>query len=173
MAKRYLIDGNNVLYAARSHGPARSMGRDVLCRLLAQWACQRGIENVTVVFDGPVPRGDLARQMQQPGLTVRFSGSNTADAVIEDEVARATAPADITVVTTDRAIQHAVRYRRASCIDSEQFVAQLSAEPATTTAPAPTEPEKPNEVSAEEARKLLEELGPDLPDVVDDLDRMG
>ena len=169
---RYLVDGNNVLYAARSHGPTRSIGRDVLCRLLSEWAGRHDVGQVVVVFDGPAPPGDLARQMEQPGVTVQFSGSGSADAVIEEEIARAAAPGQITVVTTDRAVQHAVRYRRGKCIDSERFLAELWAEPTPGATPAATPPEKPQRLSANDTQKWLDEFGPDLPEANDDAGMM-
>ena len=141
---RYLIDGNNVMHAARSHGAGRSIGRDVLCRLVDQWARDQEVDEVTVVFDGPVPRGDLARQIAQPGLNVLFSGSSSADAVIEEAISQADAPGRITVVTTDRAIQHAVRYRRGRCIDSQQFLTQVFQEEDEHAAPAPATPRPTN-----------------------------
>jgi predicted RNA-binding protein with PIN domain len=168
----YLIDGNNLLHAAASHGPRRSIARDVLCRLVAQWGRDREVDDLTVVFDGPVPPGDLARQIRQPGVTVLFSSPRTADEVIEEVIAGARAPGRITVVTTDRAIQHAVRYRRGRCIDSELFLAQLWQQAESSSAPVPKPPEKPQDLSTTETRGWLADFGPDLPDAVDDAEMM-
>lgn len=168
----YLIDGNNLLHAAASHGPGRSIARDMLCRLVAQWGRDREIDDLTVVFDGPTPPGGLARQMRHSGVVVVFSGPRTADEVIEEVIAGARTPGRITVVTTDRAIQHAVRYRRGRCIDSEAFMAQLWQQAETHTAPASPPPEKPQDLSTTETRGWLAEFGPDLPDAVDDAEMM-
>jgi len=164
----YLIDGNNVLHTAPTDGPMRSIGRDVLCRMVAQWARDRAVADVTIVFDGPTPRGDLARQIEQPNLTVRFSESRTADAVIEDLIARAKAPGRLTIVTTDRAIQHTARYRRCKCIDAGPFLIELCSVPQPTEPHAPAPPEKPNEPSRGETQEWLDEFGPDLPEATDD-----
>ena len=170
-AVRYLIDGNNLLHAVGSHGPAGAVGRETLCRLLGRWAGAH-LMSVTVIFDGPAPSGDLARQMQVPGLDVHFSGPRSADAVIEEEVGQASAPGLITVVTTDRAIQHAARYRRARCVDSEAFVAQLYASPDDSPTEAADSPEKPADISAAETRQWLREFGGDLEAPFDDTDEM-
>jgi len=168
---RYLIDGNNLLHAVRSHGPAGAIGRETLCRLLGRWAGAH-LLSVTVIFDGPAPRGDLARQMQVPGLEVHFSGPRSADTVIEEEVGQASAPGSITVVTTDRAIQHAARYRRARCIDSEAFIAQLYASPDDTPTETAGSPEKPADISAAETRQWLREFGGDPEAPFDDADEI-
>ena len=169
---RYLIDGNNLLHAVRAGESGRAIGRETLCRILGEWTAGHPAE-VTVVFDGPAPRGGLARQMSRPGLEVRFSGPRSADAVIEDEVARASAAGSITVITSDRAIRHAVRYRRARCISSEDFVAQLQHQPDDTTTEPVEPPEKPPELSADETRQWLNEFGPVLEGPFDDAEMLG
>jgi predicted RNA-binding protein with PIN domain len=163
---QYLIDGNNLLHAIREAGLGPPVGREGLCKLVAAWAC-RTQTNATVVFDGFAPQTALARQLQQPGITLQFSGPESADSVIEDYVARATAPVEITVITTDRAIQHAVRYRRARAIDSESFVGELYDRLQPDVQPAAPVPEKPDDVSAAETEEWLNRFSENLDDLPD------
>jgi predicted RNA-binding protein with PIN domain len=106
--------------------------------------------------------------LQQPGITLQFAGPESADSVIEDYVARATAPVEITVITTDRAIQHAVRYRRARAIDSEAFVGELYDRPQPDSRPTAPAPEKPDDISAAEAEEWLDRFSEGLDNLPDD-----
>lgn len=169
---RYLVDGNNLLHAVATHGPGRAVGRVGLCKALADWARWRGVE-VGVVFDGPAPPGDLARQMRLAGVAVRFSQSRTADEVIEQDIAESPAPTALTIVTTDRAIQYAARYRRSRCIDSEVFALELFSPPqAEEASPSPAPSEKPGSLTEAETERWLDDFGDDLDDVVDDTELM-
>ena len=76
------------------------------------------------------------------------------------------------MVTTDRAIQHAVRYRRGRCIDSEQYLAELCIPSNEKLPAAPDQPEKPQQVSPTQTQERLDEFGPNLPDAVDDAEMM-
>jgi predicted RNA-binding protein with PIN domain len=167
----YLIDGNNLLYAAQSHGPERAIGRVQLCRVIKDWAIREGV-TTWVIFDGPRPPDDRSAANPANQIRVRYSGRRTADEIIEDMVAETPRPGEITVVTTDRAIQHAVRYRRARCIDSEDFVSLMYA--STEPAAPPQEhspPEKPQALTSQETDRWLAEFG-DLPEAfADDADR--
>jgi predicted RNA-binding protein with PIN domain len=158
---QYLIDGNNLLHAVREAGLGPPVGREGLCKLVSAWA-RRTETATTVVFDGLAPQTALAQQLQQPGITLQFSGPESADSVIEDYVARATVPVEITVVTTDRAIQHAVRYRRARAVDSQSFVEQLYDRPQPDSPPTAPAPEKPDEISAAEAEEWLTRFSEDV-----------
>ena len=71
------------------------------------------------------------------------------------------------MVTTDRAIQHAVRYRRADCIDSERFVERLYTpreKDHDTPHPSVEEPG----LTTEETEAWLREFGDDLESLPDD-----
>ena len=164
---RYLIDGHNLLHAVREQGLGPAPARDTLCRLVADWA-RRSRAEATVVFDGSPPPTGVAQQLRHLGLTVWFAGRHSADAVIENEVARSSAPGEIVVVTTDRAIQHAVRYRRARTIDAEEFAAKLYEPPQAAPPHTAAEPdEKPDGLTSDEAAEWIDRFGErpeDLPD---------
>jgi len=161
-----LIDGNNLLYAARDVASLRQIDRLGLCRLLGRWASGAGTE-VTIVFDGPSTSLAIAQQMRAFGVHVVFSGSRSADDAILDALDEASAAGQYTVVSSDHAIQHDARYHRATAIDSEAFVRDLLRPPgADQSAPdAPDRDEKPEEPAPGETDAWLRRLGfdPDRP----------
>ena len=79
---RYLIDGHNLMHAVGEQGHAPTPARDTLCKVVARWAKRNGTD-VTVVFDGFAPKAGAGKQLAQPGITVLFSRSTSADSLIE------------------------------------------------------------------------------------------
>jgi predicted RNA-binding protein with PIN domain len=159
----YVIDGNNVLHQAPRvlEGPA--IGRVALCARIARWARSRG-EAVTIVFDGPEPRAGVAQQMRGAGVAVVFGEARSADAVIEAMVEAAEQPASLVVVSSDKAIGHAARRRRARNVEAVAFLRDLAATerdaPATSkdTPPAPHPAEKPEGPDAGKIEDWLREF---------------
>ncbi|MFQ5490213.1 MAG: NYN domain-containing protein [Phycisphaerae bacterium] len=164
---RYLIDGNNLLHAVHALGAGPAVGRQGLCTLVTAWALRTGA-SVTLYFDGPMPRGGLAAQLQPKGIEVRFSGKATADSLIEQEVAAAALPAEITVVTSDRAIQHEVRYRKAKTTASDHFAEQLYHREERTTRTERQTVEKPDEPDPDDVETWMKRVEDDLGDLPDD-----
>lgn len=124
MAGHIIIDGNNLLYAVHEHAVQRQIGRERLVRLVEAWA--RRVENrVTLVFDGPVPKGGLAGQLSSKRIDVRFSASHTADDVIVAMIEQSTDPGKLRVVTGDKAIAKVAAYRRCHCTPPIDFAAEL------------------------------------------------
>ena len=160
MAEHVIIDGNNLLHAMHAHAPLPTVGRETLFKIIDRWA-RRGDDRVTLVFDGPVPHGGLAKQLASSRIDVRFSAPQTADDVIVGMVHRATDPGTIRVVTSDRAIQHEASYRRCRHVDAAAFVAELFPRQGSPKS-APTAPrEKPPDVTPEEKREWLDAFGYD------------
>ena len=98
----YLIDGNNLL---GSWGGPRGQDdrRDEVVRRLAAFCRARNVR-ATVVFDGHPLRSDMAAQNLGP-LTLRVPPpGQDADTVIRGLVERAARPAEIVVVTSDKAL---------------------------------------------------------------------
>lgn len=124
MPPEILVDGNNLLHAARDRGFFPLVGRETLVRIIAHWAKQSGT-TVTIVFDGPSPASGLARQMAVAGVEVRYSAPLTADDVIVEAVARASRPRELGVVTADRAIRVEASRRKCQCLDTMDFLQQL------------------------------------------------
>ena len=108
MPQHVIIDGNNLLHAMHAHAPLPAIGRETLVKVIERWAGARE-DLVTLVFDGPVPRGGLARQMSSGRIAVRFAAPATADDVIVEMIHHASQPTALVVVTGDTAIRHEAR----------------------------------------------------------------
>ena len=103
---RLIVDATNLLHAL-SRGPDRQPPAAVIGRIRAAIPATASIE---LVFDGPPERG-LAGSRIAHGVTVRYGGRLSADAVIAamvEGVARDAGPAAtdaILVVTDDREVR--------------------------------------------------------------------
>ncbi|MBN1489131.1 MAG: NYN domain-containing protein [Phycisphaerae bacterium] len=153
----YVIDGNNLLHAARAYlaGPP---GRGQLCATVGRWAAGRGI-GATIIFDGPEPRAGVLEQMRQAGVAVRFSPGRPADELIEDIIDAAALPRQLTIVSSDGAVRAAGRRRGCPCIQAEAFAKLLVEDRGPEVAP-PALPEKPT-ANREETDGWLEAFGLD------------
>ena len=118
---RLLIDGSNLLYAlTRGKGGGAAPPATVIGRL--RGVVPRPVA-IDLVFDGPSERG-LRGERIASGLTVRYSGARTGDAVIlslVDEIGYhggAEATAAVLVVTDDRDLRYRLKVlgaRTAGC----------------------------------------------------------
>jgi predicted RNA-binding protein with PIN domain len=116
-----LIDGNNLLFAARDKDPERPPSRSMLCLRLGRWARRTG-ETVAVIFDGPAPAKPLARQISDPNVGVRYSGAGvSADDVLMKAIAADSAARSLLVVSSDREVAQAARRRKAKAMRSDAF----------------------------------------------------
>lgn len=127
---RLLVDGSNLLHAlTRASGPAAAPPATVIGRLRGAVPPTVAIE---LVFDGPAERG-LRGERIAPGLTVRYSGPRTGDAVIltlVDEIASTGGPsatAAVLVVTDDRDLRHRLRARGARTAGCSWLIGRLDA----------------------------------------------
>lgn len=126
-----LVDTYNVLYAGAVL-PRDLAGLELqdLADLLA--TSRYGAEPTTLVCDGKRPRpdsGSAVRSEKVRSIIVLYSGaSKSADDLIEELIARSTAPRRLKVVSSDRRIQAAARRRRALVLGSEAFLRQLGAD---------------------------------------------
>jgi predicted RNA-binding protein with PIN domain len=159
MEVRVLIDGNNLLYAARAlaeSGPL--LGRSMLCKALGQWARRRG-ERVHVVFDGPAPGRGLAEQIGDPDIDVSYSGDRTADAELIALLEADSAARRALVVSSDREIGRAARRQRAHGMRAEDFWARLQRD-LSRPSPQPVEPkEKQRGLAPDVAEEWMREFG--------------
>lgn len=167
-----LIDGNNLLHAARAAGTsALLIGRSMLCDTLGEWARRRR-QQVHVVFDGPAPSAQVAEQIGHPDIQVTYSGAgNSADDALINILETDSAARRIMVISTDHEIVRAAKRRRAQAVRSEDFWAALQRDLARPL-PRRVEPEE-KEVgqSPEATREWLEEFGLTDFDGVDGLAR--
>jgi predicted RNA-binding protein with PIN domain len=119
----YLIDGNNLL---GSWGVSDLAGdrRTEVVRRAAEFCRARGAR-ATIVFDGRPFREELGGQDLGP-VSLRFPREGRdADSVIKDLIDRAARPAEILVVTSDKALYSYARTRGASVLRAHEWNALL------------------------------------------------
>lgn len=115
----YLIDGNNLM--GSWGGPSRGDDRraEVLQRV-AEFCRARGAR-ATLVFDGHPLRADMASQtLGLVSLCVPEPGRD-ADSLIRDTVQRAARPAEIIVVTSDKALYSYCRTLGAAVLRAHEW----------------------------------------------------
>ena len=117
-----IIDTYNLLHAALGPaGKGRDLGIAGLTALIKQ--SRYASQPTTLVCDGT--RKTLA-SMKSSGVRIVFAGSERdADTLLEQFIARDTAPARLVVVSSDRRVQTAARRRRCQILSSESFLSQL------------------------------------------------
>ena len=126
--RRLLIDGSNLLHAL-SRAPGGAPPAALIGRLRGAIPAAVAIE---LVFDGPAERG-LRNERIASGLTVRYSGARTGDAVIlglVDDVRLldgSDGTATLLVVTDDRDLRHGSRLRGARTAGSAWLLGRLDA----------------------------------------------
>lgn len=124
----YLIDGNNLL--GSWGGPAAGGdGRAEVVRRVAAFCSARGARAV-LVFDGAPFRSELGDQQLGP-VSLRFAPAGAdADSVIRGIVDAAARPAEILVVTSDKALYSYARTRGASVLRAHEWNALARGGPA-------------------------------------------
>ena len=163
----YVIDGNNLLYAFKKAGA--EVSRDELAALLNKLA--QGRQRVSLVFDGPAPRGMEPHVSISPLLEISFSQKRKADDLIMEEIEDNTEPRRLIVVSTDRQIRQAARRRRCQIVLSEEFVSLLLEANEPPPPPRPREPrEKFSGLSPEESEKWMKIFGIESPKTEDETD---
>ena len=126
-----IIDGYNLLHFAGlarvTYGPGdlQRVRQRLLVRL-ANGLTAEEIPRTTIVFDArDVPAGER-RQENFRGLRVLYSPpGKEADDVIEDLVARHSAPKQLAVISSDNRLVRAIRSRKGISIDSDSFLGEL------------------------------------------------
>jgi hypothetical protein len=123
---RLVVDATNLLYAL-TRGPDRQPPAALIGRIRAAIPATTRIE---LVFDGP-PQHGLANSRIAQGLTVRYAGRLSADAVIHSIVeaaAREMGPAAIDailVVTDDRELRGAATRQGARTAGSSWLIRRM------------------------------------------------
>ena len=115
----YLVDGNNLLGSWGGPRGADDRRAEVVRRLAA--FCRARRVRATVVFDGHPLRPEMAAQELGP-LTLRVPPpGKDADTVIRRIVERAARPAELIVVTSDKALYSYVRTLGASVLRAHEW----------------------------------------------------
>jgi predicted RNA-binding protein with PIN domain len=147
---RYLIDGYNLLHAMGVlKGTVGPQGLERARQRLLGWiegVFKDRVSSVTVVFDGT----DGGTVLTAHGIEVIFAaGSEEADDLIERLIRKSSAPAQLSVVSSDRRLQQAAERRKARAISSEEFIDELEklrkARMRSVSSPKLEEPGSPEE----------------------------
>jgi predicted RNA-binding protein with PIN domain len=125
-----LIDGYNLLHASGVFGErgrtSLEGSREALLDWLAEFLTPGQRRRTTIVFDARCAPPGLPRYGEKHGLQIRFAPrGREADDVLEELIAEHSAPRSVVVVSSDHRVQRAARRRRASAVDSDQWVRQL------------------------------------------------
>ena len=175
MAKSYLlIDGYNLMHAAGMARSSYGPGDLERCRVrflkyLLGHLNQPELIRTTVVFDAANAPTDLPRRTQLQGMHILFADPGSdADSMIEQLIAKHSAPRQIRLVSSDHRLQKAARRRRASFVDSEVFVAELERRDARgkkneTSSQQRDSPKYSGELTTEETQEWLRVFG-DVPE---------
>jgi predicted RNA-binding protein with PIN domain len=141
----YLIDGNNLLGSWGGPRGGNDRRMDVVRRVTA--FCRARGAKATIVFDGHPLRSDLATQDLGPvSLRVPPPGQD-ADTVIRELLDRAPRPAEIIVVTSDKALYSYAKTMGASVLRAHEWNAtERRIAPASGSSPEKEKPEREDDV---------------------------
>jgi hypothetical protein len=122
-----LIDGNNLLHSL----PRDERSRDAVRRHALETVRHEGMR-LTVVFDGPPPQG--SPEIEHLGqVSVRYSGSSSADDVIMGFLPQSGGASEWVVVTDDRGLRERARTRGARVRTIDQWKSRRTQRPRRAT----------------------------------------
>jgi predicted RNA-binding protein with PIN domain len=147
-----LIDGHNLIGKLPDLQLDDPDDEDKLLVRLRAYRARTG-KHLVVYFDPGIAYQSPARR-SKGGISVRQAGTGqAADELMVRDLRRHHDPRELTIVTSDRAIQRAARQHGARVIDSATFAAELS------RTPEQDEPPDQPPLSEEEVREWLEIFG--------------
>ncbi|EAQ78280.1 NYN domain-containing protein [Blastopirellula marina] len=126
-----IIDGYNLLYAAGVVSSLDGNGsfeqdRLMLLELIRSIVDPQEIRQTVVVFDSAKAPPGLPRTVRYHDIVVHFASEYAdADEMIEVLIEHHTAPKRLTVVSSDHRVQRAARRRKATAIDSGQWISLM------------------------------------------------
>lgn len=168
---RLLVDGYNLMYAigAIQHGDLRpnalQQGRDRLLNQLSQGLPSERRGLVWVVFDSEVAPKDLPDHWTRQGMQVVFSrGWMSADEMLQAIIAVHHSPKQLSVLSSDHAVQRRAIARGAKAFDSEHWEQAVASVVATSTSnrdesPAQDHELRPEHVSDQDRKEWLRRFG--------------
>jgi uncharacterized protein len=145
-----IIDGYNLMHAAgiarRSYGQGDlERCRNQLNRLLKDSLGRDAISRTSVVYDAFESISDVNRSQDHNGLHVLYAPKGTdADTEIERLLNQHSSPKQVLVVSSDHRLHRAARRRKASCVDSEDFLTGIQSSSTADNPPAPQSPPQKN-----------------------------
>ena len=130
--------------------------REALLDWLGEALSDAQRERTTIVFDARNAPPGLPRSGKKHGLQIQFAPRGTeADDVLEELIRRHSSPRALTVVSSDHRLHRAARRRKATPVDSEDWVAEVR----DSAANVETEPERHAKLDPDELRDFFEEFG--------------
>jgi predicted RNA-binding protein with PIN domain len=126
-----LIDGYNLMFALGVTGKKRGSkalesSRTALLNVLADALPPEDAPRTVVVFDAQRPPPGLPRETRFREIVVYFASDHEdADELMEELIARHSAPRQLTVVSSDHRLQRAARRRKATASDSDVWFDNL------------------------------------------------
>jgi predicted RNA-binding protein with PIN domain len=120
-AELYIVDGDNVCHL-RGPGEDYARARELLVGEIAGYLAQSGIDGV-VVLDGHGQNRSIGR------TRVTYSGSETADTIIERLAHRSAEGREVTVVSSDAVLRHVAQRSGVHAMSAREFSDRLSAAP--------------------------------------------
>jgi predicted RNA-binding protein with PIN domain len=165
-----VIDGYNLLHASDVFGGSGpdsfAQSRTALLNLLARLLTEKEASGTLVVFDAADAPPGLPQIVQHRGITARFAANHAdADTLIEELIESESQPRRLTVVSSDHRLHRAARRRKSTCVDSDQWLAELY-QRRESTRPAAASSAKPQEQpTSQEVDYWLEKFTePETPD---------
>ena len=126
-AELYIVDGDNVCHL-RGPGEDYARARELLVAEIAGYMAQTGIDGI-VVLDGHGQNRSIGR------TRVTYSGSETADTIIERLAHRSAEGREVTVVSSDAVLRHVAQRSGVHAMSAREFLDRLQAAPAQRPAP--------------------------------------
>jgi predicted RNA-binding protein with PIN domain len=160
-----LIDGYNLIHAVGVGGRIAGRGgleraRAALISALAELLPGEEAARTVVVFDAERPPPGLPRTLVAQGITVHFAADHEdADALLEELIARHSAPRSLTVVSSDHRLQRAARRRKARAVDSEAWYDEQLRKRQERGRVLVTPAKRPEEPPADETEYWLRQFG--------------
>ena len=131
-----IIDGYNLIFRMGWQGKSQASSalekaRQRLIGELASRIPMASRADIAIVFDAKrSPVKETANQIQLQGFRVLFAANHDeADALIEEMIAKHSAPKSLTVVSDDNRLQTAARRRKVKAVDCETWVERLTKQP--------------------------------------------
>jgi predicted RNA-binding protein with PIN domain len=120
----YWFDGNNLIGQSAATAKADMQTRREFLSTLSSYH-KSGGGKFLVYFDGDDP----CRTSMPPGVAVRYSAPESADAAILRRLKEIQHPSEFIVVTNDRELIARCRNAGASALDWRQFISKMQSRP--------------------------------------------
>lgn len=157
-----LIDGYNLIFGtnieSRGRGGALQRMRTGLLEFVAARIDRTRYKSIAIVFDAASAPPGLPTYFQEHGVDVHFARDHeSADALLEELIARSTSPGRLTVVSSDHRVQRAAKRRGATAIDSEVWLRKELA--IANRKPRPVDRKPPAPLNSIETKAWMEYFG--------------